>query len=166
VAKKQCADCHENPHGTQFAAEMAAGGCASCHATVGWDRPRIDHSTWPLTGAHADTSCYSCHANGESFRGIPRDCEGCHDDEHAGQFRLSEPKRNCADCHTTDAFALPGFDHAKKAGWPLEGEHRKVACASCHPSEKLRNGLVATRWRLGYESCKSCHANPHTEDRP
>ena len=57
VAARQCADCHANPHGTQFAKEQAEGGCAKCHTTFDWHQPHIDHSTWPLVGSHARTPC-------------------------------------------------------------------------------------------------------------
>jgi len=166
--KQACVDCHANPHGTQFATEMADGGCARCHNTDGWGQPRIDHSTWPLTGRHAETACARCHGETvgtqpAAFRGVPRDCEGCHEDLHGGQFRLSDPVRACPDCHTTTGFKLPGFDHAASTRYRLEGKHAQTACAGCHVPTELRNGVVATRYRLGYRACKDCHANPHRE---
>ena len=161
-------ECHANPHGDQFAKELAAGGCASCHATDDWRRPRIDHSIWPLTGKHATTACARCHgettgAEAAAFRGVPRTCDGCHDDVHGGQFRLSPPERRCEDCHTTAQFTLPGFDHAAMTTYRLEGKHAAVACGKCHTPSELRNGVTATRYRLGYRACKDCHANPHRE---
>lgn len=173
VGEQACADCHDNPHGTQFAAEMKQGGCARCHAPRGWGEPRIDHSTWPLTGAHGRTACARCHgsvakggaARAAEYRGVPRTCEGCHEDVHAGQFRSSEPVRACTDCHATDRFALPRFDHATRTGYALDGKHRPVACARCHPREELAGGTRAVRYRLGYRTCRDCHANPHREGR-
>jgi hypothetical protein len=41
VAKQACADCHANPHGDQFAKEMAQGGCAHCHEPTGWMQPKL-----------------------------------------------------------------------------------------------------------------------------
>jgi hypothetical protein len=171
VAKQACADCHANPHGDQFAAEMSGGGCATCHATTDWHQPRIDHSTWPLTGAHARTVCAACHGETErgaepaAYRGIPRECEGCHEDIHAGQFRASKPERGCADCHDTTSYKLPAFEHAAKTTYPLDGKHAGVACVKCHAPTELRNGETAVRYRLGYRKCKDCHANPHPEGR-
>jgi len=170
VPKQTCADCHDNPHGDQFAAEMAKGGCAQCHSTGGWDQPNIDHSTWPLTGAHGRAECAACHSpsredkakgGGATYRGVPRDCESCHEDIHAGQFRLSNPVKNCQVCHETEAFAIKSFDHAQKTTYPLTGGHQKVTCDKCHRKEKLRSGKEAVRYRLGYRDCKDCHANPH-----
>ena len=173
VGKRACLECHANPHGTQFAKEMAGGGCASCHTTADWHQARIDHSTWPLVGAHQRTACTACHgeqtvgAPPAAYRGIPRDCEGCHDDIHAGQFRISAPVAGCASCHDArdrGGFRMASaFDHAKKTTYPLVSKHAQVACAACHPTATLRNGATAVRYRLGYHACKDCHANPHVE---
>jgi hypothetical protein len=170
-ADDQCHECHENPHGTQFALEMSDGGCAHCHAPQGWGLPNIDHSFWPLTGAHASSACSACHqptagdrksGAGKSYKGAPRDCEGCHDDVHAGQFRTSEPVRVCQECHGTLKFALPFFDHAAITGYTLEGKHKETECKQCHAPVQLRNGDEVTHFRLGYTECADCHADPHT----
>ena len=168
LTKKGCVDCHANPHGDQFATEMASGGCAHCHDSAGWGQPRVDHSTWPLEGRHATTPCARCHGDTggtepAAYRGVPRDCDGCHDDIHGGQFRLTAPVRTCPQCHTPAQWKLPGFDHAATAGWKLEGKHARVACGGCHTPTDLRNGATAIRYRLGYRACKDCHANPHRE---
>ncbi|HZJ62914.1 MAG TPA: hypothetical protein VFD36_05270 [Kofleriaceae bacterium] len=169
VGKTQCADCHADPHGAQFANEMARGGCAACHTTIDWRQSKISHSTWPLLGVHATTKCAACHgaqrkgAEPAAYRGIPRDCEGCHDDVHAGQFRQSQPDRACKSCHDPTKFSIASaFDH-RTTGYPLDGRHAPLACNSCHAPVTLRDGSTAIRWRLGYRRCKDCHANPHQE---
>ena len=169
VARQACRDCHANPHGAQFDAEIAAGGCARCHTALDWHQAKIDHSTWPLAGAHARTACTACHgaqnkgAQPAAYRGVPRDCEGCHDDVHAGQFRQSQPARPCRICHDPESFRIAArFDHATTR-YPLDGKHRALTCDRCHAAETLRNGTTAVRWRLGYARCKDCHANPHAE---
>lgn len=168
VPKRACLDCHQNPHGTQFATEMTKNGCATCHTTFDWHQPHIDHTKWPLVGSHARTPCAACHgeqkagAQPAAYRGIPRDCEGCHDDIHANQFK-SQPAKACATCHDADTFRIAAkFDHTK-TNYPLDGKHATVACAKCHATEPLRNGSTSVRWRLGYAQCKDCHANPHKE---
>ena len=175
VPQQQCADCHQNPHGDQFAAEMRSGGCAHCHSPVAWSAPNIDHRTWPLTGAHALAQCSSCHdpseadrkaGRGASYRGVARDCEGCHDDVHLGQFRLGEPLRACGFCHGTEAFTIARFDHVRLAGYPLQGAHEHVECEDCHAQQTLRNGLSTVRYRLGYVRCADCHRSPHEEAKP
>ncbi len=168
VAKQACVDCHANPHGDQFAPELARGGCAECHATTGWDRPRIDHATWPLIGAHAAATCAACHGAtragaAASYRGVPRACADCHDDVHAGQFSQRPPVKACDACHQPSSFALPGFDHRTASGFALDGKHADAACAACHPTITLRNGARAVSYRLGYRACRDCHADPHAE---
>lgn len=169
IGAKACADCHANPHGAQFDRELAAGGCQRCHTTRDWHQARIDHSAWPLDGAHARAACAACHGTQQkgappaAYRGIPRDCEGCHDDLHAGQFRQTAPQKRCPTCHTTASFRIAAtFDHATTR-LALDGKHRALTCDRCHTSEPLRNGAAAVRWRLGYVRCKDCHANPHKE---
>jgi hypothetical protein len=175
IAKRACADCHANPHGTQFATEMQTSGCAHCHSTAGWRSPKVDHSTWPLTGAHATAACSSCHTaseadrasgRGATYRGVPRVCDGCHRDEHAGQFRLSEPVKPCDTCHETKGFKIPSFPHEQRTGFPLVGRHAAVECQKCHLEQRLQNGATVRLYRLGYRACRDCHANPHREAAP
>lgn len=174
VQKRACADCHENPHGEQFAKEMSQGGCAHCHSPNAWSSPKIDHSSWPLTGVHATADCDSCHhptaedrktGRGSSYRGIPRKCDGCHDDPHFGQFRLSQPVLECGKCHSTSVFKIPSFDHLALTSWELTGAHRTLECAKCHPSATVSGGGKTTRWRLPTAECAFCHANPHRKSR-
>lgn len=170
VSAPRCDSCHENPHGNQFATEMQRGGCAGCHVPAGWEQPNIDHSQWPLIGAHEVTPCNGCHtpseddrrqAHGASYRGLPRECEGCHQDVHAGQFRLTDPVRGCDVCHTAASFHMRRFDHTAIADFPLQGAHRRTRCTGCHREERLRDGTNVRRYRLGYRACSDCHANPH-----
>jgi hypothetical protein len=80
-----------------------------------------------------------------------------------GQFRLSDPLRDCTHCHATTSFKLPRFDHARLGRYPLEGEHARLECDKCHAPATLRNGEQAVRYRLGYRRCGDCHKNPHVE---
>ena len=171
-AKESCESCHENPHGSQFSKEMKKGGCAECHSPLDWHSPKIDHSSWPLTGAHASAPCARCHTpteadrktgRGASYRGTARKCEGCHADVHLGQFRLSKPAKACNFCHDTSHFKIRKFPHEKRTGYPLEGRHAQLACDKCHKSVASKSGKKATRYRLGYSGCKDCHADPHAE---
>jgi hypothetical protein len=167
IARRACLDCHTSPHGAQFREEIAAGGCARCHTPLDWHVAKIDHSTWPLVGTHARTPCVACHGEHERgaqaavYRGIPRTCEGCHDDIHAGQFRMAPAVKGCSTCHDPESFQIAKtFDH-RTTRLPLDGKHRELGCDRCHAVEELRNGTRAVRWRLGYAQCKDCHANPH-----
>ncbi len=85
-----CQGCHENPHGNQFAARMARGGCEVCHGTDAF-RPvtRFDHNrdaTFSLKGAHENVPCNRCHTStrmpdGKAvvvYRPVSGKCETCH----------------------------------------------------------------------------------------
>ncbi len=92
--RSACRDCHDDPHGAQFAASDAGRerGCRDCHGQDAF-RPatRFDHvrdAGFSLEGAHARVACAGCHLS-ETFpdgvdrvryRATPRACESCHRD--------------------------------------------------------------------------------------
>jgi hypothetical protein len=91
-----------------------------------------------------------------TFHLSDRRCLQCHrdDDPHAGQFA----DRACDDCHDTGSFRITGFDHAKTR-YPLDGAHRSVACAACHPLV-TDHGRAVRRYRPLRMSCRDCHGEP------
>jgi hypothetical protein len=87
---EHCEDCHQSPHGLQFARRKDGGACQSCHGPDSF-RPadRFNHdrdADFPLAGAHSRVPCAGCHvsrtiAPGKSlvlYRGISKDCRSCH----------------------------------------------------------------------------------------
>ena len=61
----------------------------------------------------------------------------------------------CTTCHTTTAWTLrvgAAFDHARDSAWPLEGQHRDVACGVCHIDLKFAGSPT---------SCAGCHLDVH-----
>jgi hypothetical protein len=82
---------------------------------------------------------------------------------HLGQFRLSEPQKDCASCHDAATFKLPQFDHERSTGYALAGKHAAVKCAACHLQTELTDKQRTTLWRLPYDECRDCHKNPHVE---
>ena len=91
--KNGCEGCHENPHGTQFAARAAGGACEACHGTdVFRPATRFDHNrdaTFSLKGAHENVPCDRCHTASTRLGGKPvvvyrpvsGKCEACHGDK-------------------------------------------------------------------------------------
>jgi hypothetical protein len=151
-APRACAGCHEDKHAGQF----GKTSCDACHTTNAFlpSAYAIDrHTSFALTGAHAAIACNACHADGR-FRGAPRTCRGCHEDPHRAQFGKGE----CTTCHAADSstFRIRPFDHAKKAGYALEGAHAEAACARCHVEEK---GVRV--FRGVSTACTSCHTDVH-----
>ncbi len=149
----ECAACHEDPHGGQFGAD----DCASCHNLASFTGRDVlfrheDFAPFPLTGAHLATPCADCHAPREgaafaSFRGVPRDCAGCHEDPHQGSLS----QEDCAACHVTADWSVSGerFSHDRDTNFPLDGLHRVVDCVACHAS------LV---YCPAPRDCAGCHA--------
>ena len=153
-----CSDCHQDPHKGTFGAT-----CQQCHSTAGWKqgaRANFDHSRtgFPLTGQHRQVACASCHktrdaAGAVTFQKMAYSrCTDCHKDPHQGRFGA-----NCQQCHSTAGWRTgavrSGFDH-DKTRFPLRGEHREVACQSCHgPGKPLRIAKL--------DRCADCHRDPH-----
>jgi hypothetical protein len=172
--------------------------CASCHSDhngrpyrmVRWpdNQPveRFDHARagWRLDGAHARERCAACHraalvsdpvarrdsslSPARTYLGLGTACGSCHLDEHRGRV-----DRDCAACHTTEAWKpVPRFDHAR-TDFALEGRHRTVACAECHEIRRdVSTGPGGARdtsyldfraGRRGATGCASCHTSPHRD---
>lgn len=116
-------------------------------------RTDFDHllTGFPLTGAHAQTPCETCHVGGR-FVGTPKRCAECHSpasriaaiSKPAGHMQTNEP---CEQCHRS-AILWSGarFSHATVA---------TGTCARCHDgnqaSGKPGNHVVTTA------SCDTCH---------
>ena len=138
-----CYACHakNDHHNGQFGTN-----CGSCHSTKAWLPATFNHNTssFPLTGAHVNVACSSCHANGV-YKGTPTNCYACHakNDKHNGQYGT-----NCSQCHSTNAWLPANFNHSN---FPLTNGHAGVSCNSCHSSGKY-SGLST--------ACSSCHNPP------
>lgn len=168
LARRACSDCHQDPHRGAFDQRMAGRGCAACHSVASWRLADFDHAStrFPLTGRHAGVPCVACHGDEQGgasprYTGLDRRCATCHADPHAGQFSTGPRPRDCADCHGADTFRIGTFDHAGAAGWPLDGRHARVACASCHPPVRLPDATETPLWRPTDGACNACHQDPH-----
>ena len=160
--RQLCLDCHKD-----VAADVAAktgfhgraalrAQCNACHSEhkgrkadiVGFTPEAFDHAhaDFVLSGAHASTSCTSCHKAGKKFRAAPGRCVDCHrnDDVHAGKLGS-----DCARCHGTARFKPANFDHSK-THFPLRDAHAKVACFACHRDPSFKGAPAR---------CVDCHAS-------
>lgn len=165
---RACLSCHRDEHRGQLAGQT----CVSCHTMNGWrPPPKFDHArtSFPLTGQHASVACASCHPSKSDalaadpdrkfavFKGIAhQSCSNCHKDPHQGRFGAT-----CQSCHSTAGWkqgARARFDHSR-TGFPLTGQHRNVACASCHKSRGSSGEITFTR--MAHGKCTDCHKDPH-----
>ena len=122
-----CYGCHQkdDKHKGQYGEQ-----CDLCHATTAWKPSTFSHqkTSFPLTGAHTNLLCTSCHKNGQ-FQTAPNFCDGCHGDPafHSGLFGVE-----CVSCHSTSNWS------AKYTGpHPSFGEgggirHGGAGCRDCH----------------------------------
>jgi hypothetical protein len=148
VAPSACVDCHKqaSPHKGETGEQ-----CQTCHTETDWKKIKsYDHgkTKFPLTGAHQQTGCQSCHA-GERYKNLSTQCVDCHQqqDKHQG---ARGPK--CDSCHTTQSWALSGaqFDHDTATKFLIRGKHMGKACESCHKADPKTVKISMV--------CGSCHA--------
>jgi hypothetical protein len=168
-----CSGCHQDPHRGDFPEKPTAPGtagqdlCESCHGLLRWQQLKpFDHdrTDLPLTGAHRVLGCLACHrpASAEGpvrqlpFKAASRQCEGCHEDIHAGQFQSGDNTTDCARCHTTVRWLATMFDHEASSTFSLRGAHREVACRLCHAVRQAAGRSVAT-YKGTPRECNLCH---------
>ena len=155
---RDCVGCHQDAYNRTTAPNHAAAGfstqCESCHRATdsSFRGASFNHAqVFPLVGQHAATACATCHRNGV-FRGTPRDCVGCHQDQYT---RTTAPNHasagfstQCETCHrpTDSSFRGAGFNHAQV--FALVGRHAQTACATCHVNNVYRGTA---------RDCVGCH---------
>jgi hypothetical protein len=158
IAQDDCSSCHADFHRGQF-----AQGCEMCHNTTSFaDVPAVRihaRSGFPLTGAHLQISCASCHvdARAGNYRNLDRQCIACHEKEFRSVTSIDHVAQGfsteCLQCHDTRAWAdAPAFDHAM-TGFPLVGAHAQLRCASCH----VQPGNTLKFSASGPNDCIACH---------
>lgn len=140
----QCVDCHrpDDVHKGQLGDD-----CAACHSDGKWADTEFDHNQtrFPLNGGHSGVTCNACHKQ-EDFSDVGRTCVACHgpDDVHQGRNGSQ-----CADCHNTQTWDDPTFNHFATTGFGLIGGHKSVTCDACHRNSDFSDP--------GNSQCSSCH---------
>ena len=136
-------------------------GCATCHTTAGWAGAKFDHALarFPLTGAHVQAPCASCHKNGQ-YTGTPADCASCHLTEYGNTTNPNHASagfsRDCAICHTTTQWKGAAFNHDTATRFPLTGAHVQTACASCHKNGQYKGTSM---------DCVGCHLTAYNDTK-
>ncbi|MCO4762611.1 MAG: hypothetical protein KC502_13955 [Myxococcales bacterium] len=152
-----CVDCHKHDYdraeSPNHAAAKVSTTCETCHEKTAWKPAKWeDHQTWPLTGKHVEATCAQCHSpKGVDIAKPPRQCSGCHQPDYD---QTTNPKHTvpaypltCESCHKTTGWKPASWDHST---WPLTGEHKSVACASCHAPKGIDVPKPPT-------DCVGCH---------
>ncbi len=150
-----CQSCHlDTWNGTSAPNHQESGlgrDCAQCHGSRRWtDTPGFAHAAFPLQGAHARTSCASCHAGGQ-YAGTPSACFSCHETDWTTAVNPNHVQgnypQNCEVCHTSSAWRPSSIDH-DRTDFPLTGAHRGVSCTQCHENGQYTG--ISTE-------CGACH---------
>jgi hypothetical protein len=201
-----CTDCHKDPHQGRFG--EACASChtpADWKKLTGAGAKRAFHekARYPLRGAHAEVRCEACHGPFPGvkarFKGLQfESCTDCHEDSHVGQIASlappppaasrraapakGSPTQTCDACHRVEGWIPALFeveDHGRLA-YKLEGAHRAVACALCHPKDPRVGSRLPAAVRRKLETrkrpvqvslalldvpkatdCRTCHRDPH-----
>ncbi|HEX7829574.1 MAG TPA: hypothetical protein VF787_07950 [Thermoanaerobaculia bacterium] len=137
---RTCAGCHQDGYnGTRDPNHISAGfptTCETCHkfTDTSWNQGVFNHLTFPLAGRHATQACDACHLGGV-YRGTPRTCAGCHQNDYNG---TRDPNHisagfptTCETCHkfTDTSWDQGVFNHLT---FPLAGIHSSRPCGECH----------------------------------
>ncbi len=164
IKGENCINCHENVHKNFISKEfLGENNCQNCHNNNAWSEIKFDHKTtgFELSGVHGNTSCKKCHfktaTNGSTlqiFSELNGNCENCHTDNHAGQFK-EEGKTNCTKCHTFNNWKPEKFIH-ENTKFKLEGAHAKVNCDKCHKIVEINNNKTK-QYKFDDVKCSNCH---------
>ena len=166
LAETGCVSCHEDVH----AGELSTS-CASCHTEESFldvDGLLI-HSgtTFPLVGAHVQTTCESCHRNGDrAFQtALDPSCDSCHlpDYENARSIDhvAADFPLQCQNCHNEYVWNGVIFDHLLASnGFELVGAHQGLSCSNCH-SEGATPSIFGS---VSQNDCISCHQPDYDDE--
>ena len=98
-APLKCEECHEDPHGKQFAKAEGITPCEDCHNSAKWKPALFDHekTQFSLKGGHQNVRCADCHKlfrdiDGKQvlfYKPCPKDCKDCHGPEPRFQPKKS-----------------------------------------------------------------------------
>jgi len=159
---------------------LLAPGLASAQA----GQSGFDHLTtgFPLTGAHEDVRCETCHIKG-IFKGTPRDCAGCHVQNNprsalAMPVNHVQTTQTCDACHSTSTFGGARFNHVmamgqtcaschngmRATGKPANHPQTTAACSNCHTTISFASITRPANHipTLASSRCESCHVNVAT----
>ena len=185
VSNEKCLDCHKEiksrvdaKEGFHSSAEVRGKDCFTCHSDhhgrsfeiIRFDTKTFNHELtgYKMVGAHKKLDCIACHKSEfisdaelqkkkKTYLGLKSECIACHKDVH--QNTLST--RDCASCHTMEAFVPASlFDHAK-TDFPLKGKHKDVDCKRCHEVTFTNSALLQRFAGVPFNSCAVCHQDVH-----
>jgi hypothetical protein len=166
VDEQECAACHVDVHQGEF-----GGTCASCHNTTSFQDVnglQIHAGTrFPLAGAHAQTTCESCHQDQRegAFTAMETACQSCHEDDcyacHADDYQEEHAgtgfPTTCRTCHDVNTWEDASFEDHDTQFFPIfSGTHVGTwgdNCQTCHTQPDNFSSF----------SCLTCHEHNQAE---
>jgi hypothetical protein len=158
-----CFSCHEADYVATTNPDHGSGNfstdCQLCHTTsLDWRPATLDHSFFPLEGAHRVNDCLQCHTEG-NYAAASSVCLSCHEADYNAttdpNHRGTGFSTDCILCHTTqDGWTPSTFDH--NSYFPIySGRHQGEwnSCSDCHTSAS----------NYAVFSCIECHEHNKTE---
>jgi hypothetical protein len=162
----ECQTCHADVHRGAYPQR-----CADCHNAVSFsDVPALQghaRTTFPLTGAHLQTSCRTCHVDDRlgTFTPLDPQCVACHEADAANAAAVDHANfpTDCLRCHVTLAWtAYVQFDHpAVSGGFRLLGAHGRIRCSSCHGPD-----MTPLFQPANDQDCLACHVDDYDREHP
>jgi hypothetical protein len=135
-----CISCHQSDYNTApgHVSQNYPVECGMCHNTTAWNQTTFNHSatSFPLTGAHINVNCQSCHQTG--FTGTTTVCFDCHQQDYTNSTNPSHSalqlSSECSSCHTTNPDWQPALFPVHNNYYPLLGAHAALLndCSGCH----------------------------------
>src|SRR3989338_11202654 len=115
---------HDNRPCTEFFIRLILGlllllmAAVSAGAAETSKHQKFDHTRtgFPLTGAHVQARCESCHVQGV-FKATPKQCASCHS-QGSKTASTSKPANHipttaaCESCHRATSWTPANFSHA------------------------------------------------------
>ncbi|HSD62275.1 MAG TPA: hypothetical protein VLB50_00695 [Ignavibacteriaceae bacterium] len=162
----ECYPCHQNDYNNapNHVTLNYPTNCEMCHGFDGWIPSTFDHNTtnFPLTGAHLQVPCSSCHQNG--FVGTPTACFACHETDYNNSSNPSHTAlqlpTDCQTCHTTNPGWQPATFPIHSNYFQFVGAHIAIQndCYVCHQGD----------YNNTPNTCYGCHSDNYnaTTDPP
>ncbi|MEZ4703184.1 MAG: cytochrome c3 family protein [Rhodothermales bacterium] len=166
VPEDACGACHLDVHQGAL-----AGACVDCHTTTTFrdvDGLQAHLQTrFPLTGAHQQTACVTCHTDDRygAFAPLENACDDCHHEDYVLAASIDHVamgfSTGCDDCHTTLGWSGTAFDHERASeGYPLLGAHQYLSCDACHVTPSLAPRFTPS----DANDCYTCHEADYTRE--
>lgn len=159
---QECAECHQDPHGHQFAAKES--DCGSCHNATKWKPSLFDHekTAFSLKGGHQNVACGACHTlkkevEGEMvlfYRPTPVACADCHGSNIPKQ--TENPAKSSVTLPSYQPFPESSFDVAEQVVRMRKSTFISARTTAHHVSLSKKSRSVSCLCCLDTVDSRSC----------